>query len=232
MPESFIIKKSRPLFRPTLRRGPAHPLGDRVIVREFPAASTTEGGLAVAEVAKKRYFAGELIAAGDQAADKLYDLCVELGDEIWYGQYAGLVEEWQHLVSEPTGACSHDGAWDIVPRTSPQWSLVGVEPSDNTTLRTCRSCSVLKLTERIIVLNVDDLVIDVDLQERIEAGLVRRRRGKTPDGKTRYYMERVSAADSPSPSYFLERVSTSEFSSSTATATIQAIKGGDDRWEF
>lgn len=189
-----VISTPRPLFRRHLRKAPAHPLGARVLVREFPVESKSEGGIDTPDIAKERYFAGTLIAVGDQAADRLYDLGVEMGDEVWYGKYAGLVQEWQHIVGEDKLACPHDGAWEFVPATDKAWELVGT-PNENMRLRRCRSCETLKLTERVIVLSVDDICLDVDLELRLESGEMVRRRGKDDEGRTRYYIERAWPED-------------------------------------
>jgi co-chaperonin GroES (HSP10) len=183
------VSNPRPLFRRELREAPGLPLGARVFVREFAAESKTEGGLDVAETAKERYFAGIIVAAGDQAADKLYDLGVELGDEIWFGKYAGLIQEWQHIVGRDNADCLHDSAWEYVTRDDKRWAGLGSK-DDNRTLRACRSCGTLKLVERVLVMAVDDLCVDVDLQVRLERGEVVRKRGTDAEGRTRYYVER------------------------------------------
>lgn len=189
----LTINNPRPLFRRELRQAPGLPLGNRVLVREFPPESKTEGGLELAETSKERYFAGTLLAAGDQAADRLYDLGVELGDEVWFGKYAGLIQEWQHIVGEvDIKECPHTGAWDLVPRDDQRWRFAGT-PDDNRSLRACRSCGTLKLTERVIVMSVDDLCVDVDLQWRLETGEMRRHRGVTEDGATRYITGRTAS---------------------------------------
>ncbi len=189
MGRSVLISKPRPLFRAELKTAPAHPMGARVLVREFPVASQTEGGLAIADVAKKRYFAGELIAVGDQAADKLYDLGCEIGDEIWYAQYAGLVEEWQHIVAPGSDTnCAHDSTWEFVPKDDEGWKAIG-EPNENMQLRACRGCGAKKLAERVLVLSVDDIILNVDVQARFERGDLERHRGEDPDGRTRYFLE-------------------------------------------
>ena len=191
----IFVSNPRPLFRRELRHAPGVPLGSRVLVREFAPESKTEGGLAVAETAKERYFAGVIVAAGDQAADKLYDLGVELGDEIWYGKYAGLIQEWQHIVGEDRAGCPHDSAWEYVTKDDKRWAAQGGH-DDNRTLRACRSCGTLKLAERVIVLAVDDLCIDVDLQLRLERGEMERKRGADPEGRTRYFIDHHERPDS------------------------------------
>lgn len=192
----MIISKARPLFRRHLRMAPAHPLGERVLVREFPPESKSEGGIETPDTAKMRYFAGTLIAAGDQAADKLWDLGVEIGDEIWYGKYAGLLEEWHHIVGPDNPNCDHGGAWEFVPKDDTRWRANLGEPNENMTLRSCRACGdTLKVTERVIVLSVDDMVMDVDLQVRLESGEMRRVRDYDADDRTRYRIERPFQGD-------------------------------------
>lgn len=188
--QQFKVKNPKPLFRRGLRRAPGHPLGERVLVREFPPESESEGGIAIAEKAKTRYMAGQLVAVGDQAADRLYDVGVEIGDEIWYAQYAGVVQEWQHIVGKDNADCPHDGVWDLIPVTdAKKWATVGGK-NDNINLRECRSCGTLKAAERLIVMAYDDVHLDVDLEERLESGTFRRRRDVTDEGRTRYTLVR------------------------------------------
>jgi co-chaperonin GroES (HSP10) len=186
---TFTIKHARPLFRRQLREAPAHPLGDRVLVWAFPPEKVTEGGIHIAEKAKKKYMAGILIAAGDQAADKLRDIGVELGDEVWYAQYAGLIEAWHHIVGEDKADCPHDTVWEHVPATDPRWEPHG-GPNDGRELRACRACGTLKLSEEVIVMDVADVCLDVSLQERFERREIIRYRDYDDDGRTRYMLDR------------------------------------------
>lgn len=186
---SVLINKPRPLFRRELQNAPAHPLGERVLVREFPVAEKSAGGIDIPDVAKEHYFAGTLVAVGDQAADRLYDLGVELGDEVLYAKYAGLIQEWQHVVGKDNDKCAHDGVMEFVPAHDPRWKLLGGS-NENTKLRACRTCETLVVSERVIILQVDDLCLDVDLQARLESGVMKRERQETPDGKTRYVIVR------------------------------------------
>lgn len=191
------ISKSRPAFRRTLRTGPGHPFGERILVREFAPESQAEGSaIALPEDAKARCMAGVIVAVGDQAADKLRDLGAEIGDEVWYAKYAGVIQEWHHIVGKDNEACPHDSAWDFVPGTDKRWAALGV-PDDNRRLRSCRSCETLRLTERVIVMAVEDIHVNVDVLERIECGELVRRRGEVRQpgdepgtGQTRYYIER------------------------------------------
>lgn len=186
----MIINKPRPLFRRELKNAPGHPLGNRALVREFPPASKSEAGVDIPDSAKATYNAGILIAAGDQAADQLWDLGVEIGDEVWYAKYAGILEEWQHIVGKDNAGCPHDGAWERVAPDDRRWATTGIVPNDNVTLRECRACGTLKLTEKLIAMTGDDLCVSVDLQQRLERGEMRRERQETAEGKTRYVIVR------------------------------------------
>lgn len=175
-------------FRKELHQAPAHPLGMRVLVKEIPPLEASEGGLILTPAEQERFFRGHLLAVGDQAADKLCELGVRLGDEVHYGKYAGLVEEWQHLVGVEDDTCPHDSVWDHVPSDDARWAAAGGK-NDNVRLRSCRSCGVLKITERIIALSVEDLIMDADLQARLESGESVRYRGETTEGLPRYYIK-------------------------------------------
>lgn len=190
----MIVSKANPLFRAGLKRAPGHPIGDRILVRPLPVMKQSEGGLLIPDNAKERQFAGILIAAGDKAADVLWDYGIDQGDEVWYAKYAGVIEEWQHIVKEGTDpSCPHDGSWDIVPSGDKRWDVIKA-PDVDMQLRSCRTCGVLKLSERVNVMSVDDILMDIDLQARLEAGTYKRTRAATEDGKTRYLIERNEGA--------------------------------------
>jgi chaperonin GroES len=188
----MIASVAKPLFRRGLRASPGMPMGNFVLVRPFPAMGKTEGGLVIQDTAKERNMAGRLIMVGDEAADKLHDKGVEIGDEIWHARYAGNIEEWQHIVKDGRPAdCPHDGQWDRIAKDDKAWALVPVMEAEDADLRSCRACRALKLAERVIVMSADDLAIDVDLMERLENGTMVRKRGVDGEGKTRYYIERT-----------------------------------------
>lgn len=207
----YIIKNPRPIFRRNLRRAPAHPIDDRILVRENKPESTTASGLAIPDSAKERCMNGVLIAAGDAAADYFYDRGIELGDVILYAKYAGVVDKWNHIVGPDDPKCDHDGAWDKLARPSgtldalrggvskeaaalrKKWDVAGGE-NENIDLYECRACETLIAEERHIVMSCKDVLMSVDLQERLERGLMSRYRGKADndDGSTvpRFYIKR------------------------------------------
>lgn len=206
---SYVVKTPHPIFRRNLRLAPAHPIDDRILVRENKPATVTEAGVDIPETADdRRAMNGILIAVGDAAADYLYDRGIELGDAILYAKYAGVVSEWQFIAGPDDLKCAHEGVWDHVPRPSAiraalsgkdpaavalarKWATVG-GPNENIDMRECRACGTLKATERHIVMSCKDILMSVDLQERIERGEMIRYRGKDPEGKPRFYIERLT----------------------------------------
>lgn len=193
---ALILSKADPLFRAELREAPAMPLGGRCIVLPRPVTKETEGKLVKPDVAQERTFAGFLLEAGDQAADKLYDIDCRIGDEVWYGKYCGVIEAWERIVKDGSKKCKHDGAWDHVPKGNflgsardPRWDVVK-DFDEEMVLVACRACEALKLTQRVIFIDGEDVMCSVDAQVRRERGITRRVRGTTTDGRTRYYIER------------------------------------------
>ncbi len=180
---SVIISKPKPFYRRALRQLPGAPVGNRILIRPHPPEEKTEGGIITPEVAKQWLFAGVLIGAGDQAMEKLDDHGIMIGDEVTYGKYAGVIQEWQHVVKDGNDpACEHDGAWDIVQKISEEcW------------LRECRTCKTQKLTERVIMADADDIIMSIDLQERIELGQMHRVPYTDPEtGCRKYRTERTN----------------------------------------
>jgi co-chaperonin GroES (HSP10) len=170
---------SRPQ-RPMPKESPAATLGERIIVRQMPPETMSTGKiLHIPATATIRPFRGLIIGAGDQACDKLYDAGVERNDEIWYGKYTGVVEDWQHLIVEGSGECAHD------------WSFIPIDTPDSQA-RLCSSCGAIMVVEPMVLMNVNDIVADVDLQSRIEAGEVIRYRD-TYNDRTWYKTVRKDA---------------------------------------
>jgi chaperonin GroES len=209
----YIIKTPKPIFRRNLRHAPAHPIDDRILVRENKPESETKSGIKLPDSAVERCMDGILIAAGDAAADYLYDRGIEIGDVILYAKYAGVVDRWQHVVGPDDPKCEHDGAWESLPRPSDtltalrgsdketialkrKWDVAGGN-NENIDLKECRACGTLIASERHIVMSCKDVLMSVDLQERLETGVMSRYRGDA-DGKPRHYIKR----EKPRPETF------------------------------
>ena len=68
------------------------PLGDRVIIKQDEAESTTASGLYLATEAKEKPQTGTVLAVGEGKLDKdgnLIPVPVKEGDKVLYGKYGG-----------------------------------------------------------------------------------------------------------------------------------------------
>lgn len=63
------------------------PLADRVLVRPVPAEEKTVGGIIIPDSAKEKPAKGEVLAVGRGTKDE--EMCVQIGDIVLYGKYAG-----------------------------------------------------------------------------------------------------------------------------------------------
>lgn len=211
---TYNIKTAQPVFRRGLRLAPAHPIDDRILVRENKPKTKTEAGLHIPDSAADRCMNGWIVAVGDAAADYFYDRGIELNDMVHYAKYAGVVEAWPHIVGKDDESCPHEGVWDRIPTPSvtldvlsghdkqvkeilAKWAHVG-GVNENIELRECRACRTLQATERVIVMSCKDVLMSIDLQERLETGVMARYRGVDADGRTRFYIKRLV----PRPDFF------------------------------
>ncbi len=159
---------------------PTAPLGDRVIVQPDPVVDLTESRLHIPDVAQNRSSSGFLRHAGLGARDVMYDNGWEIGDHIWFGKFAGVWEEWDHITKDGKKTCAHENVTWV--RAHP--------PGDRMQAWTCAECDAYRLKEPIWLMNVSDILCSDDLQIRIDNGAVRIVRGKTADGKTRHIIQR------------------------------------------
>ena len=173
--------------RPKPKDRPVQPAGERILLRQAP--DETHRVLAKHLDHQVKPFLGIIVGAGDQAAEKLYDAGYELGDDVWIGKYAGVQEEWLHMLKGHEGdpACDHD--------------LIPVKATNDiagSLARHCSKCEALQVREPMIVCMQADILGSEALQLRIEAGEVRRYMAVemdaagNPTTKTRYVTERVS----------------------------------------
>lgn len=68
------------------------PLGDRVVIRQDEAESTTASGLYLAHDSKEKPQTGVVLAVGEGKLDKdgnLVAVPVKVGDKVLYGKYGG-----------------------------------------------------------------------------------------------------------------------------------------------
>jgi len=134
--------------------------GDRCAVVEKPAKEMTDGGLVIPQQAQRRYFAGRLVGAGLNALDKLHDAGYQFGDEVHFGQYAGLHEAWDHVIEGDHTLPDDAYDWDRDVRGS----------NAACTRYVCRKTGAIRVIESLIIINVDDLLCSTGLVERLRAG--------------------------------------------------------------
>ena len=68
------------------------PLDDRVVVKQTEAQDVTAGGIVLPDSAKEKPQQGTIVAIGSGKlleSGKRGEMCVKVGDEIFYGKYAG-----------------------------------------------------------------------------------------------------------------------------------------------
>lgn len=160
--------------RPKPKKAPFAPIGERVLIRQRPP-ETMSRIIHIPQSAQERPEEGILIAAGDDAADMLFDHGIDQNDHIFYGRHAGLLEEWSHEIAEGE---SHDHDWTICPveiERARAWSC---------------DCGAIKVTEPMVVMNRKDVLGSVDLQVRLETGQTLRRIAHAENGATRFVTER------------------------------------------
>jgi len=158
---------------------PGAVIGERVFLLPDPPKEETEYGLHIPEVAQLRPFTGVLIDAGLKALDQLYDQGIEIGDHVWWGKFAGVIQEWDHIIEDGNKPCS-EHRWARVPTTR-----------DRTSNYTCDTCGAKRTIESLIVANVEDIQVSVELGQRRRDGRTKYRRGVTKDTEaTQHVIER------------------------------------------
>jgi len=68
------------------------PMEDRVLIEPSEATEKTAGGIILPDTAKEKPQRGTIIAVGPGKMldnGKRAEMCVELGDEVYYGKYSG-----------------------------------------------------------------------------------------------------------------------------------------------
>jgi co-chaperonin GroES (HSP10) len=158
---------------------PGEPMGDRVLLLPDPPLTEAERGICIPELAQKRNSSGKLLAAGLRAMDKLYDHGVNIGDDVIWGQFAGILWEWNHIKEYSAKPCKDEHDWER-----------RAQPRDRVSAWECGKCKTTRWCEVVLLANVDDIQSSVDLGQRKRNGVVAVRRGKTAEGQTMHFIER------------------------------------------
>lgn len=152
--------------------------GERCFIKVDPPKRLTSSGLLhIPQVAQVRSFSGVLVDAGLQARDKLRDHGYRIGDHVIFGKFAGIIEEWDHIIEGD--ASKPDEAYS--------WRKLDHEPGTAETFR-CDNTDALRAVEPCCVLNCDDLLASVELAERLRRGTVEYREAPTTDGRVQHFV--------------------------------------------
>ncbi len=159
---------------------PSLPEGDRIMVQPEEPQNETEGRLVIPEIAQRHANVGRIVAAGLKALDILVDNGGKVGDRIWFGQYAGVWEEWDHIVKAGGDASCKHVEWSREP------SLSGIRRNGYK----CDSCGALRKQEPLLIMNIGDVLANADKAERVRNGEVVLILGASFDGKTQHVYQR------------------------------------------
>lgn len=154
---------------------PGMPSNDRIMVLPDPVDEKA-GVLYIPDIAKNRASYGTIIHAGLAARDQMYDNGHELGDHIWFGKFAGVWEEWDHIVADGKPGCEH------------AWSR-GPSPGDRMEKYLC-DCGAERLKEPALIMTAADILVNETLEQRVRDGAVFVVRAETNDGKTCHVIRR------------------------------------------
>lgn len=158
---------------------PGAAIGERVLLLPDPPKEETDYKIHIPDIAKVRPNTGRLLAAGLGALDKLYDQGIEIGDDVIWGQFAGVIWEWDHVKDYGAKPCKDEHQWARIPA-----------PRDRVSAAKCEKCGTTRWTECVILANVDDIQASVNLGHRIRSGIVNYKRGQTAEGATQHFIDR------------------------------------------
>jgi co-chaperonin GroES (HSP10) len=158
--------------------------GERCFIKVDPPKRRTVGGLEIPITAQVRAFSGQLIDAGLQARDKLRDHGYQIGDHVIFGKFAGIVEEWDHVIDGDDQQA--DDSYD--------WALESHQPGEPMIYK-CRKTGALRAIEPAVVLNCDDLLASVELAHRRRSGDVEYTEAATTDGRMQHVVKERSEAN-------------------------------------
>jgi co-chaperonin GroES (HSP10) len=158
---------------------PGMPAHDLIMIQPDPVETETIVKLVIPELAQVRASSGRIVHAGLKARDQMYDNGHELGDRIWFGKYAGIWEEWDHITEPGKEDCTHD--WARAPN-----------PGDRMQAFVCE-CGAKRLQEPVLVMNVADIKVNVSLEDRLRSGDMGIFYATTEDGRTQHVIRRRSS---------------------------------------
>lgn len=165
---------------------PACPSGDRILVKPEMPETESAGGIAIPETSQHQASFGTLLHAGLAARDQMHDNGHELGDRIWFGQFAGVIAQWDRIIKEGKNPlCAHA-----------EWTRAAPFGVFRTHHFECLECGAKRSQEPILAMKVEDIIANDDLEARMRRGAVRVVRAVDGMGRTQHVIKRkeVSSA--------------------------------------
>lgn len=161
---------------------PSVPLNDRIMVRQDEPPEESVGGILIPQAAQIQARTGTILSAGLRAMDIMYDNGDQVHDRIEFGQFAGVWEEWDHIVKAGKKMCPDgvDHAW--ARRPAPGYRSEAYE---------CDTCGAVRHREPILIMNVGDILTNITKAERLRSGELTLKRYENP---TVHKYERANAA--------------------------------------
>jgi hypothetical protein len=111
----------------------------------------------------------------------MWDHGDEIGDEVWWGKFAGVMEEWDRIIDEGKKPCAkmEDHGWQRLP-----------SPGRNVHRFDCMHCKCVRQVDPIVVINCGDILCNVTAEARRSGGRYAIARGKTASGQTQHFIDR------------------------------------------
>lgn len=160
---------------------PAAPRAGRILCLPDPPKSESDCGLIIPDSAMVQAHYGTIIHAGLTARDAMYDHGDEIGDKVWWGKFAGVMEEWDRIIEDGKRPCPiEDHSWERVPGNH----------GKNVHRFSCMHCKSQRRVDLVVVMNHDDLLCNVTAERRRDAGKYTITRGKTATGSTQHFLDR------------------------------------------
>jgi co-chaperonin GroES (HSP10) len=158
---------------------PAQPRGHRMMCKPNPPKTESDCGIIIPDTAQILPVIGVIIHAGLNARDAMYDHGDEIGDTVWWGKFAGVMEEWDRIVEDGNKkGCDHD-TWNRLP-----------SPGKNVHRFECTACKAVRQVDPLVVINHDDILCNVTAERRRDSGVYSIARGKTSSGTTQHFIDR------------------------------------------
>jgi co-chaperonin GroES (HSP10) len=158
---------------------PAAPRGHRILCLPDPPKAESECGLIIPDSAMLLPHYGTILHAGLNARDAMYDHGDEIGDRVWWGKFAGVMEEWDRLIEEKGAYLLCEHSWNRL-----------ASPGKNVHMFSCTHCKSVRRVDPLVVMNHDDILCNVDAEKRMREGKQTQVRGKTASGATQHYINR------------------------------------------